>query len=114
MPAVTVKIRDGPGQALAVGGDSLGFRGITLSRGRSQRIGKLLVVAEFVRHASRDPARLSGQGSQFGAQVFVFGIVKAAPAQPARRLVERGLPAGECRLELGRRRLRQNSRRQTC
>ena len=54
----------------------------------------------------------SGQGSQFGAQVFVFGIVKIAPAQPARRLVERGLPAGERRLEIEGRRLRQNGRRQ--
>ena len=42
----------------------------------------------------------SAQASQFGAQVFVFDIVKTAPAQPARRLVERGLPSAERCLEL--------------
>ena len=51
LPAVAVEVRDDPAQTLAVGGYRLGFRGFALARRRSQRIGKLLVVAEFVRHA---------------------------------------------------------------
>ena len=62
----------------------------------------------------REPARLPRYGEASPARSSSYSASsRLAPAQTARRLVERRLPAGEGRLEVGWRRLRQNSRRRT-